>query len=303
MADYHIIDAHVHTYQTREIGLQAKQGSNITDYAGTPDELLTILTKANISKAVMVNLLPLAEMREAAITKLPGDISAAERDIALKEIDARMMGRLERRNTWTCELAVENPNLIPFINLDPLQDERTMTDEIMNRVNNNGAKGIKLHPNSQQFFPNDHRLWPAYQTAGQIGLPVMCHAGKFATRIQYAQPKHFKEVLATFPNLTLVMAHLGQGFLDETRSLARTYPNLFFDCSAIVSAADTARGISDTELTNLIKEIGVERVMFGSDFPWHDPAEAVERLLKLDFSEQEKQLLLADNAIRIYKLS
>ena len=38
MAEYLVIDAHVHTYQTREVGLQAKQGSNITDYAGTLDE-------------------------------------------------------------------------------------------------------------------------------------------------------------------------------------------------------------------------------------------------------------------------
>jgi len=303
MTDYQIIDAHVHTYQTREIGLQAKQSSTITDYAGTPDEILSIVEKANISQAVMVNLLPLAEMREAAIKKLPGGISAADKEAALKEIDARMMGRLERRNTWTCELSVEHPNLIPFINVDPLQDEKTMTDEIINRVNNNNVKGIKFHPNSQQCFPNDHRLWPAYQTSEKIGLPIIFHAGIFATKIQYAQPKHFEEVLANFPDLVLVMAHLGQGFLDETRYLAKTYPNLCFDCSAIVSATDSARGITDKELADLIKEIGIERVMFGSDFPFYDPADAVERLLKLDFNEVEKQMLLAGNAIRIYKLS
>ncbi len=303
MADYLIIDAHVHTYQTREIGLQAKQGSNITDYAGTIDELLPIMEKAEISRAVMVNMLPLAEMRDAALAKLPKELAGTERDTATGEIDARMLGRLERRNTWTCDLTKENPNLIPFINLDPLMDEDDMTNELVNRVNNHGAKGIKLHPNSQSFFPNNRRLWPAYQTAEQLGLPVISHAGTFATAIQYAQPKNFEEVLSSFPKLILVMAHLGNGFLDEARALAKTYPNLCFDCSAIISAKEADRKVSDAELTDLIKEIGVERVMFGSDFPWYDPADSVERLLKLDFSEQEKRMLLAENAIRIYKLS
>ncbi len=87
MADYLTIDAHVHTYQTREIGLQAKQGSNITDYAGTIDELLPIMEKAGISRAVMVNMLPLADMRDAAIATLPGGLSPSERESAIKEID------------------------------------------------------------------------------------------------------------------------------------------------------------------------------------------------------------------------
>lgn len=303
MAEYLIIDAHVHTYQTREIGLQAKQGSNITDYAGTPDELLPIMERASLSKAVMVNMLPLDEMRQAALAKLSSELSQAERQQALKEIDTRMLGRLERRNSWTCSLAKENPGLISFINLDPLMDEPTMTAEILDKVNNHGAKGIKLHPGSQHFFPNNRRLWPAYQTAQQLGLPIIAHSGTFAGSIQYAQPKHFDEVLAAFPNLTLVMAHLGMGFVSEATSLARTYSNLCFDCSAIISATETGGGFSDANLTALIKDIGVERVMFGSDFPWFDPAAAVERLLKLDFSEPEKRLLLAENAIRIYKLS
>lgn len=303
MTEYHVIDAHVHTYQTRDIGLQAKQGSNITDYAGTPDELLSAMEKGNISKAVMVNMLPVADMRDAAVAKLPTGLSQAERDEALKEIDGRMLSRLERRNSWICSLTEENPNLIAFINLDPLMDESTMTAEIADKVNNHGAKGIKLHPGAQCFFPNDRRLWPAYQTAQELGLPVISHSGTFGTPVQYAQPKNFDEVLASFPNLTLVMAHLGMGYFDETTSLARTYPNLQFDCCAIISLTGAAGGPSDAELTALIREIGVERVMFGSDFPWFDPADAIERLLSLDFSEQEKRLLLAENAIRIYKLS
>ena len=261
------------------------------------------MERAGISKVVMVTVLPVANMRDAALARLPKELSKVEREEALKEIDTRMLDRLERRNSWTCSLTTENPNLVPFINLDPLMDEGTMTTEIQDKVSNQGAKGIKLHPGVQRFFPNDRRLWPAYQTAQQLGLPVICHSGTSDTPIQYAEPNNFIEVLDSFPGLTLVMAHLGVGFFDEAISLARTYPNLQFDCCAIISSTEAERGLSNTELTALIKEIGVERVMFGSDFPWHDPAIAIERLLRLDFSEPEKRLLLGENALRIYKLT
>lgn len=300
---YTIIDAHVHTYQTREVGLQAKEGFSATDYAGTPAELLNLMQSCEISKAVMVNMLPLADMRDAALDSLPGTLTESQYNEAVKEIDARMLGRLERRNAWTCGLATEHPNLIPFINLDPLMDEPTMTAEITSRVNNQGARGIKLHPASQRFFPGDRRLWPAYRSAQQLGLPVIYHGGLFSANSQYSQPTNLTEVLESFPSLTVVMAHLGLGYYDEAAAMAEKYPNLQFDCSAVINRTEAGGGLTDAELTVLIRKIGVERVMFGSDFPFFDPVTAVERFFRLDLSEQEKRLILADNAIRIYGLA
>ena len=302
MSDFYVIDAHIHTYQTREVGLQAKQGSIITDYAGTIDELLPIMEKANISKAVMVNMLPLAEMRKAAVDQLPPDLSEADRNRALRDIDERLLGRLERRNAWTCNLGKDNPGLIPFINLDPLQDETAMKAELVDRVDNHGAKGIKLHPGSQWFYPNDRRLWPAYSTAQELGLPVVFHSGHFLSPEPYSQPKNFVEVLDTFPELVLVMAHLGFGYVEEAISLAKTYPSLQFDCSAIISAVQPDGELTEGRFIDIVREVGVDRVMFGSDFPWYDPADSVDRLLGMGFSDREKQLLFAENAIRIFRL-
>jgi predicted TIM-barrel fold metal-dependent hydrolase len=300
MTDYKIIDAHVHTYQTREIGLQAKQGSTATDYAGTIEELLPLMEKAGISTSVMVNMLPLADMRDSAVERLPADLAGPERRWALTEIDDKMLSRLERRNQWTCLVGHEHPSLVPFINLDPLMDEGPMLSEIEAKVNNQKAKGIKLHPAVQRFYPNDRRMWPAYRAASELQLPVVFHGGGFASGVDFARPKHFAEVLGAFPSLTVVMAHIGMGFVEEAVSLAKTSPNLQFDCSAIISA--TTEGHSDADLTGLIKEIGTERVMFGSDFPWFDPAEAAGRIVRMDFSETEKRQLLSENAVRILGL-
>ncbi len=77
--DRPIIDAHVHTYPSREIGRQAMMGSGRTDYGGTPDELLALMGRGGIEKAVMVNMTPIVDMFDAAAAKLPADLSASQR--------------------------------------------------------------------------------------------------------------------------------------------------------------------------------------------------------------------------------
>ncbi|MEE8345868.1 MAG: hypothetical protein V3S20_00840, partial [Dehalococcoidia bacterium] len=81
-----VIDAHVHTYPSREIGRQAMTGTGKTDYGGTPEELLGLMGRGGIEKAVMVNMTPVADMRDAAIAKLPSDLSSARRAEAEDDI-------------------------------------------------------------------------------------------------------------------------------------------------------------------------------------------------------------------------
>ncbi len=52
--DFSAIDAHVHTYRSREVGRQAMMGIDRTDYGGTPDELLALMSRGGIEKAAVV---------------------------------------------------------------------------------------------------------------------------------------------------------------------------------------------------------------------------------------------------------
>ena len=303
MPDCFIIDAHLHTYPTPEIGLQAKQGSTHCDHCGTIDELLPIMDKGQISKAVMVNLTPVADMKDAALAGLSETLSEEERREAEKEIDLRMISRLERRNLWTCQVAKENPRLIPFIGLDPIMSPELMRNEILDKVKNHGARGIKLQSAAQRFYPDDPRLNLAYETAVELGLPVIFHSGGAEPLSQFALPRLFAQVASTFPQLTIVLAHLGMGYWDQTMALARNCPSVNFDCSAVIGRTEAEGGLSDDDLVSMIREIGVERVMFGSDYHWFDPIQSVERLLRLDFRQEEKRLISGENAVRIYRIS
>ena len=297
MTDCLVIDAHVHTYKTPEIGLQAMSGAGRAGCHGTPDELLGILRDAGISKAVQVNMTPVREMYHAGVEKLPEDQRAGEHP----EIAAKMGERLKRRNTWTCELADEHDELVGFPSIDLLMEPDAMVEEVERCADELGAKGIKLHPAEGHFFPRDERLWPAYEKIQELGLPIISHGGIFMlTRdVDYTKPSNFEPVLESFPDLKLVVAHLGHGFWDESVALAKKYPNVYFDTSAVITGVEELKILSDDDAVELIRKLGVDRVMFGSDYPWFSPAASLEALSKLPLTSAEKDTILGENAKRI----
>ena len=302
MSGRQIIDAHVHTYKTPEIGLQAMQGAGQSGCTGTIEEILAVAQRNGIAKVVMVNMTPVADMIDAGVARLPKDLSGAEMAVQVDKIKVDAINRMIRRNEWSCAVAREHPPLVPFFSIDVIMDAEIMAREIDERVKD-GGKGLKLHPASCRYFPNNRAFWPAYKRCEEIGLPVISHSGTFFSgEVHYAQPKFFDEVLAAFPKLTLVLAHMGGGYWDQAVDLAKRYPNVSFDTSAAISGTIGHMNLAKGDEVKLIRQIGVERVMFGSDWPWFDPGRDIEFLKTLDLSDQEKDAIFAGNAARIYKI-
>lgn len=302
--DFPIIDAHVHTYRSREIGRQAMMGSGRTDYGGTPDELLALMERGGIQKAVMVNMTPVVDMFDAAVARLPAEITPAQRSREEERIRRQMIGRLQRRNEWTCEVSREHPQLIPFIGLDPSMSAEDLVAEIDRRCDE-GAHGLKLHPPNQRFFPNDRRLWPAYERAQELGLPIIFHSGAvdYAPDTgKYGHPKGYANLLAQFPRLTVVMAHLALGDFAACAELAQAHANVFFDCCFIINGTDKPPAISDADAVVAFRQIGCDRIMFGSDHPWFDPVLDSARIQRLPLTNAEKRAVLHENAVRILAL-
>jgi hypothetical protein len=302
-----IIDAHVHTYPTAAIGQQALRGMGQSGSSGTVGELLDVMARGKISYAVLANMTPTYDMRMAALSNLPASAPPAEKEKAEKEINGKVIDRMKRRNLWSCTSAGENPVLVPLISIDLLQRPSEMQAEIEDKVKNHGAKGLKLHPVSNRFYPSDRGLWPAYQTAVELGLPILFHSGEAEvagyTQADYARPSNFEPVMQSFPKLVIILAHLGKGFLAESVALARKYENVHFDTSAILSGGEIKSGFaSREEAAKLIRTIGVSRVLFGSDWPWFDTLLAIRQIEGLDFSEEEKRMILGQNAAKVFGL-
>ncbi|MEK7847952.1 MAG: amidohydrolase family protein [Chloroflexota bacterium] len=316
MEDYPVIDAHVHTFHTPEAGRLAMSNTPTKpDISGTIEEALTALKASGVAGGVMVNTIPLAYMRDAARRKLSPSLTPSQREQAEHEITQTLLSRLERRNEWTVQMAREHPNLYATITLDPMMGAEAMRREIKDKVANGGARGIKLHPPIHRFYPNDRSLWPAYETAQELGVPIVFHCGAHPhpdnpqQPVEYSKPEHFEDVASAFPKLKLVLAHMGVGpaewypqlfrpYYQSALALAKRHPQLCFDVSAAVGAGGWPQG----DLVAMIRQVGVERVLFGSDFPWWDPGAALKAFQQLGFGPQEKRLILYENAKALFRL-
>ena len=297
-----IVDIHTHTYARAEIGRQAMQGEGWSSYAGTVPELREAMARGEIATAVMANLTPIPEMREAALARLPVMLSAAERASAEAAVADELRSRLVRRNRWTLEVAAGDPALLAFVGLDPsVMTPGQMRDEL-EACAGAGARGVKLHPIVQRLDPAAAVLWPVYELCQELGLPLLFHSG-FLGRSAWndlARPRAFADVLEGFPGLRIVLAHLGRGHFEEAVELAARFPQVAFDTCAVVTAAAVPWRLADDEAVALLRRLGVERVCFGSDYPWFDPAADAARVGSLPgLGATERAAILGGNARRL----
>jgi len=306
ISDYFVIDAHVHTFKTPEIGIQALSGFDAAGCCGTPEELVPIMKDSGISLAVQCNMTPAKSMYDAAVAQIPPDKVDSDQENLTKKVVERII----RRNQWTCQMAHEHERLVPLLSLDPIMGRDKMLEELLDKLDNFQARGLKIHPGEGHFFPDHPWLLPVYEILEKRGLPVISHGGTDVVNPDpnYTRPGAFGKVAENFPGLKLVIAHLGRGFFDESVETAGRHPNIFFDTSAAIPGDENGKPLeggsllSNEQAVQLIREIGVDRVMFGTDYPWFHPKWDLKRFMGLDFGKEEREALLGGNARRVFDI-
>ncbi|MFQ5828815.1 MAG: amidohydrolase family protein [Candidatus Methylomirabilia bacterium] len=304
MADYPIIDTHTHTFPTKAIGQQAISRLPYPGASGVIDDLLSDLAAAGFVRAVMLNFTPTGEMREENLTRRAPDSHPARWGEVEEQVRLTIVERVQRRNAWTLATAKQCPALVPFIGLDPLMGEDGMLTEL-EACTSNGARGIKFHCSTQRAYPTDRRLWPVYRWAEERDLPIVFHSGWHPLGCHlsdYARPARFAQVAENFPNLTMVLAHMGLGWQEEAVALARQFRNVYFDSTLAITGTWNPPPLSDDEVVNLLRLFGVDRVMFATDWPLCVPAKERHRAEALALDDTEQRLLFYENAQRILRV-
>jgi predicted TIM-barrel fold metal-dependent hydrolase len=118
--------------------------------------------------------------------------------------------------------------------------------------------------------------------------------------VDFALLKQFPEVLESFPRMTVVFGHSGFGEWEASAELAAKYANAMFDCCFVINGTDPRPTLGDDEAAAAIRTVGVDRMMFGSDYPWFDPALDAARIARLPLTDAEKRAVLYENAARVF---
>jgi len=316
------VDVHMHLYPSVASGEWWKSGYEIFEYgpepldlegvrfsdaSGTVDEALAAMAAAGFSHGVAVNLLSVELFREEAMAMLPVDLTRAEQIEAVAAIDANMADRFRAFNRWLVDTLASLPQLTPFAGVDPWALSPRENVRHLRELAGRGARGVKLHPVAQRVSAADRRLWPVWQTCQELGLALLAHSGTSKDGEGFAEPEAFVPLLRDFPDLTVVLAHLGGGSWRQTAQLAAAFPSqrLAFDLCEIVEWSFGAAPNAPTpkELAALIQDVGPERVLLGTDFPWYDLDRTVGLVLDLPLlAGEQKEAILGANAVRVLGL-
>ncbi len=173
----------------------------------------------------------------------------------------------------------------------------------LDRVAVAGARGVKLHPNTQDFDVADERVEAVVAKAGELGLPVLFDA---YSPFDANQPGKFVKLAMQAKESKIVLAHMhGPRFAELLvyETLAR-YPwwpaNVWHDVSW--AAAAWAASPYDKHFSWVCRQVGLDRLLFGSDYPMDDPVKALTSLDLLGFGVEEISMIAHDNAASLFSL-
>ena len=173
----------------------------------------------------------------------------------------------------------------------------------LDRVKALGLSGIKFHPIFQGFAIDAPVMMPVYRKIAELKLPVLMHMGDRVS--DGASPKRLAAVLDAVPELVVVAAHLG-GCGDclggdagwrETEEFLCGRSNVYYDTSSSV------RFIEPERATEMIRTLGTDRVVFGTDYPLSLHMQELEVFDRLLLTESEKESILWKNAYKLLGLS
>ncbi len=262
-----VIDFHTHAFpddlaQKAISALEEHSGDYRAHHDGTVGGLLRSMDRARIERAVVVSI-------------------------------ATKPTQVPRITDWSISIVSER--IIPFASIHPLYRD---FERELDRIAAAGLKGIKLHPMYQKFTIDDPGLFPLYRAIADRGLIVLFHAGNdiaFPVTGQ-ASPLRFLKLFESFPNLKMVVSHLGGWTAwDEVEETLLGKP-VYLETSFGIGEADSS------QFRKIIENHSPDYLLFGTDSPWLDQKKELQAWKSLSLSEGWKEKVFHNNAERLLGL-
>jgi predicted TIM-barrel fold metal-dependent hydrolase len=184
--------------------------------------------------------------------------------------------------------------LIPAASVHPRDPLRL---EKLRRHAARGARAVKLHPAAQRFFPDAPEAMEIYRECGRLGLVVVFHAGRAGIEPSYTHQftliRNYQPMLERFPEVQFVLGHAGARDVADALPLARRHANAWLGIHG--------QGVST--LHRLIEELGADRLLFGSDWPFYHLAATLAKVLMVtEGRPEQRRAILRGNADRLLRL-
>ena len=263
---YKILDAHCHIYPDKIAQKAAAATGKFYDIPPNMDGTVGTLLKAGKEAGV-------SHFVVQSVATTPNQVSSINRFIAesIKNSDGTMTG---------------------FGTMHPDSDDMVRDIEEILEL---GLKGIKLHPDIQNFKIDDFRMLKIYELCEKHALPILMHTGD--NRYDNSNPNRLVPILETYTDLTVIGGHFGgYSVWDDAEKSLTGYDNFYVDTSSSLWV------ISPERAKELVYAYGVDKVLFGTDYPLWTPQAELDRFMSIDLPEGDRRKILWDNAARLLNI-
>lgn len=149
-----------------------------------------------------------------------------------------------------------------------------------------GFRGIKLHPLVNAFLPTDEEVLPIVEFAGKERIPVAIHSG----HPPFSLPWSIGELAEMYPEVRIVMLHMGHAhgvYIQAAINTAKKHDNIILETSGVSM---------HSKIREAVEKVGEGRVVFGSDYPFHDYSVELQKVRVAGLSETQEERVLSSNA-------
>ena len=180
---------------------------------------------------------------------------------------------------------------LPLVYVNPLKRELALSD-IDKYITEYGFLGIKMQPLRDAFVADDPCVYPVMEKAAEYKIPVFIHCG----HPPYSLPWSIALLAEGFPEVPVIMIHMGHGhgvYIDASIKMAKRYSNLYLEMSGMPMGS---------KITEAYRTVGSDRIMFGTDGPFHHPSVEIQKVLTCGLSDEEQADVFYNNAARLMKI-
>ncbi|MCL4417383.1 MAG: amidohydrolase family protein [Actinobacteria bacterium] len=208
----------------------------------------------------------------------------------------------------TIKIIKKNKDFIyGYVVYNPNHIEKSLKiiEEFFNKNNTNAVDrnivGIKMHPEDHQCFIDDPGYESLWKIASEKDIPILSHTWNpnVANKNQkFADALLFEKVASAYPGLKIILGHAGAKdyyYYEVIKMIKRCInKNIFVDLAGDIFYSGM--------IELFVKEIGSERVLFGTDIPWCDPLYQVINVINSGISDKDRENIFFSNAAGIFKL-
>jgi hypothetical protein len=215
-------------------------------------------------------------------------------------------GRPALTNDRVAAIAKENEDLvIPVLSVDPHKGDKAI-QELERAASRLEMRGVKLHPQVQAFRPDAPEHKPLWDRIEKLGLPVVVHTGTSGLgagapggggiKLDFSRPIHLDAVAAEHPELAIIAAHTGWPWHHELIAMCLQKANVYMDLSGWLPK------YLPPELVTFLKGPLRAKALFGTDYPFLDPAQCIAQMQELGLKDDVVDAVFWGNGARVFGL-